>query len=63
MTEVDVKEIDNEEPKEETIPEPIQEETPKLVLASLFYHFCLGYSGCWVFIPPDFAIVWCINNI
>ena len=26
MTEVVVKEIDNEEPKEETIPEPIQEE-------------------------------------
>ena len=29
MTEVVVKEIDNEEPKEETIPEPIREETPR----------------------------------
>ena len=29
MTEVVVKEIDNEEPKEETIPEPTQEEAPK----------------------------------
>ena len=29
MTEVVVKEIDNEEHKEEPIPEPIQEETPK----------------------------------
>ena len=29
MTEVVVKEIDNEEPKEEPIPEPIQEETPQ----------------------------------
>ena len=29
MTEVAVKEIDNEEPKEETIPGPIQEEAPE----------------------------------
>ena len=29
MTEVAVKEIDNEEPKEETIPEPTQEDAPK----------------------------------
>ena len=29
MTEVVVKEIDNEEPKEETAPESIQEEAPK----------------------------------
>ena len=29
MTEVVVKEIDNEEPKEGTTPEPIQEEAPK----------------------------------
>ena len=29
MTEVVVKEIDNAEPKEETIPEPTQEEAPK----------------------------------
>ena len=29
MTEVVVKEIDNEEPKEETTPEPTQEEAPK----------------------------------
>ena len=29
MTEVVVKEIDNEEHKEEPIPEPIQEEAPK----------------------------------